>query len=112
MKTRLKELRKQKGLTQEGLARKIGCSQNLISRTELGSAAPTADILVECAHFFGVSIDYLLCETDYRYTADHYNSDGTVQARFLDYYIKVRKLSGRQMKVVDDLVDCFLEKEK
>lgn len=112
MKTRLKELREQKGLTQTGLAQQIGCSQNLISRTELGSAAPAADILVACAHFFGVSIDYLLCETDYKYTADHYTSNRQPQTRFLDYYIKVQQLSDRQMKLVNDLVECLLEKEK
>ena len=42
MENRIKELRIQRKMTQNGLAMQIGCSQNLISRIELGLTSPTA----------------------------------------------------------------------
>lgn len=70
VKNRIKELRTQKKLTQQGLAMAIGCSQNQISKIESGKSEPTSSLLKSLAHFFKVSVDYLLCETDFRYKVD------------------------------------------
>lgn len=55
-------LRKAKGLTQSDLAHEIHYSDKSISKWELGYAAPSVDILIDIAHFFGVTVDYLLTE--------------------------------------------------
>ena len=53
-------LRKAKGLTQQDLAREIHYSDKSISKWELGYAVPSADILMDFAAFYGVTVDYLL----------------------------------------------------
>ncbi|MCR5078916.1 MAG: helix-turn-helix domain-containing protein [Bacilli bacterium] len=55
-------LRKAKGMTQQDLAEEIHYSDKSISKWELGYSAPSIDILMDIAHFFGVSVDYLLRE--------------------------------------------------
>ncbi len=64
MKTRLKALRKDKGLTQIALQMKTGIEQALLSKFENGERIPPTDTLLRLADFYDVSIDYILCRTD------------------------------------------------
>lgn len=64
MKTNLRKLRKERGLTQIGLQMKTGIEQALISKFETGERIPPTDALMILADFYGVSIDYILCRTD------------------------------------------------
>lgn len=52
----LKELRKQKGLTQEQLAEMIGVSDRTVSRWETGKNMPDLSILVELADYYEIDI--------------------------------------------------------
>ena len=61
---RLKELRKQKNLSQDQLALKTGLTQTSINHWEKGKCIPTADAIVALARYFGVTTDYLLGESD------------------------------------------------
>lgn len=61
---RLKELRKDRGLTQKSLGEKVGMSEGSMQAYELELRRPTADALIALSKFFDVSIDYLLGETD------------------------------------------------
>ena len=61
---RLKDLRKEKGITQLQLALALNMSQNTISRYETGERQAGYDELIKIADYFGVSIDYLLERTD------------------------------------------------
>lgn len=54
------ERRKQAGLSQEELARRLGLTRQAISRWESGAALPTVDNLVELARVLEVSVDELL----------------------------------------------------
>lgn len=56
----LKELRKEKGLTQKKLALMLDCDQSMIARWEKGECEPTESAIRRTAIFFGVSADYLL----------------------------------------------------
>ena len=56
---RLKELREERRLNQEGLALKLNVSQSTISAYEIGERAPDLETLIEIANFFNVSLDYL-----------------------------------------------------
>ncbi len=58
--TRLKELRKQSGLTQQQLAERIGVTKSVISFYELKERAPSPDVLTKLSYIFHVSTDYLL----------------------------------------------------
>lgn len=57
---RLKELRKEKGLTQEVLAHKIGVSKITILRWENGERQIKPEKAQQLADYFGVSVGYLL----------------------------------------------------
>ena len=57
---KLQELRKQKGLTQEDLAKKLYVSRTAISKWESGRGYPSIESLKAIAKFFGVTVDELL----------------------------------------------------
>lgn len=61
---RLKQLREQKRLNQDGLAMKINVSQSTISAYEVGERTPDLETLITIANFFDVSIDYLVGRSD------------------------------------------------
>ena len=56
----IKELRKEKRLTQEQLAEKLNVSRQAISRWEVGTAVPSTDNLKVLSELYGVTVDYLL----------------------------------------------------
>lgn len=57
---KLQELRKQKGLTQEELARRLYVSRTAVSKWESGRGYPSIETLKTIAHFFSVTVDELL----------------------------------------------------
>ena len=61
---RLKELRLEKGLTQDKLAEATGLSQAALANWENGKRSPSALAIITLAKFFGVTTDYLLGVTD------------------------------------------------
>lgn len=61
---RLRELRKEKGISQLKLAMALDTTQNTISRYETGAHDPGIKELIRIADYFEVSIDYLLERTD------------------------------------------------
>lgn len=61
---RLKELRKQKNISQLKLAMDLNMNQNSISRYENGERQADYKTLILIADYFNVSIDYLLGRTD------------------------------------------------
>ena len=63
---RLKQLRKEKGISQLKLAIDLSTNQNTISRYETGERECDYAMLIKIADYFNVSIDYLLERTDNR----------------------------------------------
>lgn len=55
-----KELRKEKGLTQEQLAQRLRVSRRTVSRWETGSNMPDLDILIEMSDYYEVELRELL----------------------------------------------------
>lgn len=68
MNNRLRELRKEKGLTQMELAKQLNVSDRSVGFYETGERDPDTDTLRKLSDFFDVSIDYLLCRSDIRKT--------------------------------------------
>ena len=83
MKTRIKELRLSKNLTQTALAVIIGCSQNTISRIELEETIPSSEVLIELSDYFNVSIDYLVYGKEINSIQDNLSED---EKRLLNMY--------------------------
>ena len=63
---RLKELRKNKGITQRQLSEETGMSFQSISFYEHGEREPGVKALISLADYFNVSIDYLVGRSDER----------------------------------------------
>ena len=63
---RLKDLRKQAGLTQVDVAEKLGISQPAYASWERGVKKPTQDNLVKIAQILNVSVDYLVGNSEER----------------------------------------------
>ena len=61
---RLRELRKNRNISQLKLALDLSMNQNTISRYETGEREADYKTLIKIADYFGVSIDYLLERTD------------------------------------------------
>ena len=57
---RLKELRKEDGITQKTLAEAIGTTQDCIGFWEHGRSEPSIEFIIALAKYFGVTTDYLL----------------------------------------------------
>lgn len=64
MKFRLKELRKQRNISQLKLALDLNMNQNSISRYENMEREADYETLIKFADYFDISIDYLLGRTD------------------------------------------------
>ncbi len=62
---RLKNLRKEKGLSQAELAKALNLTQRKISYLETGQFEPDLTILWKLSSYFGVSCDYLIGKSDY-----------------------------------------------
>ena len=59
---KIKELRTQKGLSQEELGKAMGVHYTHVSRYERNQSTPSIEALKKLAKIFGVSTDYLLFE--------------------------------------------------
>lgn len=57
---RLRELRIDKNLTQEQLAKDLGFSRPVITNWELKNREPELDVIIKIAKYFCVTTDYLL----------------------------------------------------
>lgn len=58
---RLREVRMQKGLTQQTMADNLNIGLRSYQKYEQGERSPSLDCLVLIADIFDVSLDYLLC---------------------------------------------------
>ena len=61
---RLRELRKEKGLSQDEFAKKLGTSKQILSRYELGQRSPKIEQVSKYAEKLKVSVDYLLGDSE------------------------------------------------
>lgn len=73
--SRLREVRKRKGLTQTELGELIGVGKSAICCYEKETRNPTLEAVIEMIHVFGVSADYLLGADFFVKTSDKDNKE-------------------------------------
>ncbi len=79
---RLADLRRSKGFSQEGLARKLGLSRQAVSKWERAESSPDTENLISLAKLYGVSLDELLNPSDeIEDDIEFENEDAPVSAR-------------------------------
>ena len=94
---RLKELRKQKGLTQQGLADKISVSKITVLRWENEERQIKPEKAQQLAEFFDVPIPYLLGFTDFRSTPKKSNKEDDELVQIgIDYFETITSQKTRE----------------
>ena len=71
----LTSLREERGIYQKELAAILKVSVGTISNYENNIHFPDQDALLQLADYFGVTVDYLLGRTSYRYSLDTLNEE-------------------------------------
>jgi transcriptional regulator with XRE-family HTH domain len=104
---RLKSLRRQAGLSQEELAKRVGVHTTHIGRYERGNSRPSADALARLADALGVSGDYLLAGVE----------ESAARARLQDrdllrQFQEAEKLPEEDKNIIKKLIEAFLMKKK
>ncbi len=94
----LAALRKQKGLTQQQLAERVGVHVVQLRRYEAGSSQPTLDVIRGIAVALGISADELLFATDER------GPDGALKLQFE----AVSRFDPESKKVVQQVLDSMI----
>ena len=94
--TRLRQVRKARGISQSVLAERLGLTKQAISNYESGANTPTHGVFLRIADQMDVDLDFLAGRTD---------------LRFSSIVEKMRKLSPEGMEEVDRFADAVMEKE-
>lgn len=63
----LKRTREDRGISQAVLAKALNVSQGTIGNWETDKRVPDVEMLKKISQYFGVSVDYLIGNTDYPY---------------------------------------------
>jgi transcriptional regulator with XRE-family HTH domain len=100
---RLRDLRQQRNLTQQELAKRADIHYTHIGRYEVGKSLPAADTLRRIAEALGTTADFLIDG------ATNDNAKARLHSRaLLDRFQEVEKLPEDQQAVVMQLMDAFL----
>lgn len=104
MDNRIRELRNEKGFSQEELAGRINVSQQTISRIEKGETQIPVDILVHLSKMFHVSADYILKLSDTRMTAESRIEVERSIERNREFCLAFERLNRTNQKLVGTLM--------
>lgn len=75
IKDRIKELRKEKGLTQEELAKMLGLSaKSNIANYENGANAPSDEVKLKMCEIFGCTMDYLMGKSEFKTDKENFDN--------------------------------------
>ena len=101
---RVARIRKEKGVTQEEMARTLGVSQSIISEYERGELRLHGELLIQLARILSVSADEML---GLQPTADN----GTLKnRRILRRIHEIDRLPKRDQEALLRTIDAFLAK--
>jgi transcriptional regulator with XRE-family HTH domain len=103
---RIRELREEKGWSQDKLAKSIGAVAHQISRYEHGHMSPSAETLVKIAETFDVSLDYLLVEDSPRRPLR------VIDNGLIGRLAEVQGLSDQDRESLFAVIDAFRAKSK
>lgn len=124
--TRLKSLRNERNLNQSEVAEELGIARTTYANYEQGTRFPGKENLIAIAEYFGVSIDYLLGETDEQQSLDKVVNKISDDEDLLEFYMAVKEnedlkrlfkhskdLSSKSLKQIVEIIKTFEEtKEK
>lgn len=103
---RLLELRNEKELSQREMAKELKISQGTYNNWENEKTQPSIEQLVELSKFFGVSVDYLIGNTEDEGTINNVKAELTFEEKVL---LKEFRLLNNEAK---QSLLSFLEKSR
>lgn len=107
---RIRLLRENKGISQQSLADRIGCTQPTIHKYEDGSNEPDIQTLRLLADFFDTSVDYLIGHTDIPHKIEPVQpwELNAAEASLMEKYRRCRLRPGAGLLSVAD-ISCMGE---
>lgn len=104
---RVRQLRRQKNLSQEELGKLVGVHYTHIGRYERGTSRPSADTLKRLADVLGVSGDYLLGNSTVETARTEFED-----RELLRMFQEIEKSPEEDKAVVKKLLEAFLLKRQ
>ena len=102
---RVKQLRKEKGLTQKALANQVGSSPAQLNKYESGLNTPPLDRLLLLAEVLGTSVDYLI--------SGHQSDDLPIHnSRLIQRLQSIEGFAPEEREVVIKVLDAMIAKHQ
>lgn len=106
MRTRIKNLRLEKHLSQQALAETMNLNQSTLSKIECGISVPDASLICDLSRFFHVSADYVMYLAEERLNADLLLANNMFHLRKYQQHMSAyQRLNPRQQEACD----CFMQ---
>lgn len=102
----IRELRKQKNMTQIELASVLKLDQTTISSWERGNSLPTTETLIKLSEIFNVSTDYILGNSKYYYPVN-VGKDNLFTFEELQIIEQFRALTPEAQKIIRETLKTF-----
>lgn len=110
---RLKELRKERQLTIEQLAKDLGSAKSTISRYENDKREPKKDFLEMLSSYFDVSIDYLLGKADIKNPQSKQEPKKlSKEVETIAAHLDDKDITPKKMKMIQDYIDLLFDDEE
>lgn len=98
---RLRELRKEKGVTQQQLSKVINICDRVIGYYETDARFPKdSKILIKLADYFNVSVDYLIGRSTVKSSGSEYTSESS-------YSLNIKDLSPEAIKMAEEYIELL-----
>ncbi|HDT6579513.1 TPA: helix-turn-helix transcriptional regulator [Bacillus cereus] len=102
---RLKDLRREKKLTQQDIADVLGIEKSNISRFESGKQSLSSENIIKTAKYFNVSVDYILGISDYK--TINKKKEEQIPKDVVKLMKKINTLSPEKRQLIENLIDNF-----
>ncbi len=93
MMENIKQLRKDRGLTQEALAEILDVSRQAVAKWELGQSYPDVEKLIELSNFFKVTVDFLLKNGKEECSLSSVKREVALNNEEIEFLCKAKKLT-------------------
>lgn len=116
--SRLKELRKEKGLTQPELGKSLGVARSTVAVWESGSRLPEMTTLQKICELFDISMPYLLGTTSNRTVLDPkaemlLELDARDKDNYLTYLCKcLCRLSDDSLEIINGAIQAAMRRDE
>jgi len=102
-------LREEKDMTMRDMVKKFGKSQSTFSSYENNSRKPDIEFLKKLAEFFGVTVDYLIGNSNLRYEPNTVITDALRQnPKLFNFWIEISR--REDLQILFEAAECLSPK--